>query len=247
MSAQEFIITTDANTAAAPAPTDGRPENVPEEFWDAEARAIKTDALLTAYTDATKAKEEAQKVGDGEGEGDPNEAGKIAEAAGVDIPALEAHFAEHGEIPDDAYEKLAKVGISKETVDEFVSLRAAQAESIRKDILDAVGGEDQVGKMIEWAGQHFTEEQANAFNEATGSKDRAKIEMALAGLKVAYEKANPPTKQRPHLITPSTDKPSGGDTYGSFEELRRDQANPLYTKDPAFRRKVEEKLKRSKI
>lgn len=31
-----------------------RPENVPEQFWNSESGAVNTDALLTAYTDATK-------------------------------------------------------------------------------------------------------------------------------------------------------------------------------------------------
>lgn len=31
-----------------------RPENVPEQFWNAEAGSVNTDALLTAYSDATK-------------------------------------------------------------------------------------------------------------------------------------------------------------------------------------------------
>lgn len=31
-----------------------RPENVPEQFWNAEAGAVNTDALLTAYGEATK-------------------------------------------------------------------------------------------------------------------------------------------------------------------------------------------------
>ncbi len=39
---------------------------------------------------------------------------------------VEAHFLEKGEIPADTYEKMAKVGISKEMVDEFVQYRVQQ-------------------------------------------------------------------------------------------------------------------------
>lgn len=33
---------------------DERPENVPEQFWNAETKAVNTDALLAAYGEATK-------------------------------------------------------------------------------------------------------------------------------------------------------------------------------------------------
>lgn len=226
-----------------PAQTDGRPENVPEEFWNAESKSVDTEKLLAAYAEKAKAPE-TETAAQAEGEAEA-----VAEAAGVDVAAAEAHFLEHGEVSEADYEKFAKAGIDKATVDEFVTLRKAQAEAVRADMLNAVGGEEAVSKMLTWAGANWSEAQANAFNTAADSKDRAQIEMALASLKQSYDKANPPASPRPGLIQPTGQQPSGGDVFRSFDELKAAQADPRYwdRNNSAYRKSVEEKLKRSKL
>lgn len=261
------VTITSSTGPDAPVTIPERPSNVPEKFWNAETGEINTEALLNSYGELEKkigapksddapegaaAKtegEEGTSGGEGEGAGDEanpeaDEALKVAEAAGLDVPALEAHWEEHGSLPDDAYEKLASVGVDKSLVDEFVAYRLAQGEALRKEMLGTVGGEEAVNKMVEWAAKNYSEEKARAFNDGVNSKDKGKIELALKALKADYDKAN---GVRPKLLNPAVEAAGRGDTYASFEEMQRDQANPLYRSDPAFRNRVIAKLARSNI
>lgn len=237
------------STAAA------RPENVPEKFWNAEKGEVNTEALLASYVSlesklgAPKADESGAEVTtEAEAETDKTDedeaAEKIATEAGLDVEAIEAHWLEHGTVPEAELEKLAKVGVTKEMAEEFISYRQAQAETVRTEMLATVGGEEVVNKMVEWAGKNYTPEKAEAFNKAVNSKDRGQIEMALKALQKDYEKAN---GRVPKLVKPSSGVASKGDRYESLEQMMADQRDPRYATDPAFRQKVIDKLSRSNI
>lgn len=255
MSDAAEITISSATGPDAPTSDTERPANVPEKFWNAEKGEINTEALLNSYgelekkvgapkSDDAAAPKTEEEVSEDEDDPEADEAKKVAEAAGLDIPALESHWEEHGSLPDDAYEKLASVGVDKSIVDEFVAYRLAQAETLRTEMLGTVGGEEAVTKMVEWATKNWTKEQADAFNESVNSKERGRIEIALKGLKADYDKAK---GVKPKFVQPSTGSASKGDRYESLEEMLVDQRNPKYRTDPAFRKRVEDKLRRSNI
>ncbi len=261
MGAVADVTITSPTGAEAPTPDTGRPDNVPEKFWNAETKSVNTEALLASYAHlesklgaGSKTAEEVEsaaptttdEASEEPAEGDDPEADKareVAEEAGLDIPSLEAHWEEHGTLPEDTYTKLASVGVDKALVDEFVAYRVSQGAVIRAEMLGAVGGEEAVNKMTEWAGQNWNKDQIDAFNDAANSKSRGRIEQALKALKADYDKAK---GVAPKLLKPTTTQTKGG-AYGSLEELLRDQAKPEYRSDPAFRQAVIEKLSRSKI
>lgn len=254
MSAIEFNITSPETGAEAPSTQTERPDNVPEKFWDAEKGAVNTDALLSSYAaletkmGAPKAEEEATPAETPEGAeesatGD-EDADKIVEEAGLDVEAIESHWLEHGTLPEAELEKLAKVGVTKEMAEEFVAYRAGQADRIRDDMYKTVGGEEAVNKMVDWAGKTFTKEQADRFNTAVNSGDQAQVEYALKALKADYDKAN---GVLPKLLKPTSSSSGKGDSYQSLDQLLKDQADPRYAADPAFRANVMAKLQRSEI
>lgn len=241
--ANEVVITAEATGAEAPV-VSTRPENVPEQFWDEESKSIKTDALLEAVkaqnaTEAAEPTEPTEPVPEGD-----EEAEALAAEAGIDVAAVEATFLETGEIPADTYEKAAKIGVSKEMVDEFVQHRVRQADVLRDEILAPFGGMETVGKMVEWAGTAWKAEQAEAFNGLVNSGDRAKIELAVRGLQADYQKAN---GVRPKLVTPTPTAGAKGGSFTSFAELVRAQSDPRYRTDEVYRAEVMAKLARSKI
>lgn len=234
-----------------------RPDNVPEQFWDPIKGEMKMDDMLAALTgkadetteapkegeEAPKEGEEAPKEGDEEKTAEEQEAARIAAEAGVDVAAVEAAFVETGKIDDVVYEKLSKVGISKDVVDEFVQYRVGQADRVKSEMFQPYGGEEAVVKMTEWAGENWTEAQAKAFNEAANSADRGKIELALKGLKADFDKKN---GVRPSLLQGKT-VPATNGAFSSMAELMTAQRDPRYTTDPAYRDAVMAKLSRSKI
>lgn len=241
----EVVITTPATPAEAPV-VSSRPDNVPAEYWDEATKSINTEALLAAVAapagdtgEAPKADEEAPKVDE------EKKAEALADEAGIDVGAVEAAFLETGEVPADTYEKAAKVGITKEMVDEFVGYRVRQADMLREEILQPFGGTEAVGKMAEWAGTNWTKEKAESFNKLVNSGDRGSIELAVRGLQADYQKAN---GTRPRLVSGTGGAAaSASGVYRSIQELAADQRDPRYATDPAFQKAVFEKLRRSSI
>jgi len=231
-----------------------RPANVPEQFWDPVKGETKMDELLASIVDkpadapadeAPKGNEEAPKEGDEEApKVEDEQADELAEAAGIDIAAVEATFLESGEIGEDTYEKAAKIGISKEMVDEFVQYRVTQADLMRDEMLKPYGGLEAVTGMTEWAGKNWTPEQANAFNEAVGSGDKGRVELAVRALKADFDKKN---GVKPKLLTPAGGSSNAGGVFNSLQEMMAAQQDPRYAKDPAYRAEVAAKLRRSKI
>ena len=249
---QEVTIEQAPTGAEAPAPQ--RPDDIPEKFWDASTGTVNTTALLASYKalegklgspkeePAPAAEEEAAPTSE-----EPKEevAEQVAEAAGIDIAAVEAHYLENGEVAAETYDQLAKAGVSKEMVDEFVQYRVSRAEALQQEIFATAGGEEAVNKMVAWAAQGYTQSQADAFNAAMGSKDRGQMEIALRALKADYEKVHGSKPSR--TVAPVTAPASASGTYQSFAQLLADQRDPLYATDPAFRARVIEKLRRSNI
>lgn len=260
---ETHTYTIPSEETAARAQPSARPDNVPEKFWDAEKGALNADALLASYGElekklgagATAAPEsgttlpsDANTPNDGEGGGageeDADKANTVAEDAGIDMEAAEAHFAEHGELPEDVYEKAAAIGFDKEAVNEYVAYRVAQADRIREELMSPLGGEESVQKMIAWASEAWAEDKAAAFNEAFEGKDRGRMELVLQALKADYDKAH---GVRPKLVQGGTGKSTSGGVYTSIEQLMADQRDPRYAKDPAYRDAVIAKLARSQI
>lgn len=256
------VAAEDAANAAAAA----RPENVPEKFWDATAGAVNTEALLASYGELEKklgAGADPKKPGAGdsilpsdanqedpEGGSDGDDKTKdgagsedVAEAASIDLGAAEAHFAEHGEVPEDVYEKAAALGFDKDAVNEFVAYRVAQADRIRDELMTPLGGEEAVTKMMEWAGREWSEDKVNSFNEAFEGKDKGRMELVLKALKADFDKAH---GVRPKLVQGASGQARGG-AYTSVEQLLADQRDPRYATDPAYRAAVVAKLARSNI
>lgn len=225
---QEVVIKQEETGPEAPVETPESTKDNPVET---------TEEITEEPTEETTGEE-------AEGTEEDKAAKEAAEAAGIDIPGVEAHFLEHGEIPADTYEKAEKIGISKEMVDEFVQYRVGKADSIRAEMLQPYGGEEKVGGMIDWAGKNWTAEQANSFNDAINSGDKGRADLALKALKADFDKKN---GVKPSLLKPSTSKAAPGGVYTSMSQLLADQANPLYRTDPAFREQVIAKLSRSKI
>ena len=232
---QEVVIAQEPTGPEAPAQTP--PEETKEGIETPPEGA--TEGTETPPEETTEGTEETA-------EKSPEEkaADEAAEAAGIDIPAVEAHFLETGEIPADTYEKAAKIGLSKEIVDEFVQYRVGQADRIRAEMLQPFGGEEVVGSMVEWAGKNWTADQAKSFNDAIASADRGRVDLALKALKADYDKKN---GVKPNLVKPTNSKTVPGGVYESTAQLHADQADPRYRTDPAFRDSVIAKLARSKI
>lgn len=225
------------------APTDGKPDWL-GEFDSPEDMAKAYQALRAKMSKEGAPKEEAPKAeAPKPEEASREDAAKAAEAAGVDMGALEAEFTEKGGLSDETYESLAKAGFDRATVDGYIAGQQALADASQARIEAHVGGAETLEAMIEWAASGLSPEEKVAFNKTVDTADEASLLLALDGLKAKYVASE---GSEPNLLGGKTTGSPGG-VFRSTAELTTAMSDPRYGKDPAYRADVEAKLARSSI
>lgn len=171
---------------------------------------------------------------------DADDAQPTPETNDLDIASYEKTYLEHGALTEDQYAELAKRGIGKEMVTEFIELRQAEANRLVAQVYDVVGGKQAWDEMTTWAQANWSQSDIDAFNAAMDTNNMDVIKMAVEKLAAQAPKA--PTA----LVQGSN---SGGAVDGSIysdkAQLHRDQADERYQTDPAFRQAVEDKVRRT--
>lgn len=249
---QEGIITPETGPEApAPAPTNDRPAWLPENFKSPEdlAKSYKeAQAELTRLKQGIAPADDAAPppVADAaKPEAKPNDLTidqKAAEAvagAGLNFDTLADEFAAEGKLTDKSYAALEKQGIPKTVVDEFIRLKQGEAASVRNEVISIAGGEEGFQQMIQWAAGNYAD--VEVYNKMISSGDPASMRMAMVALKSAYVSAN---GSDPKLVM-GGGATSNSDVYMSDLEMVVDMQKPEYRTDPAFRRRVEEKVSRT--
>ena len=200
-----------------------RPEWLPEKFDNVEDMA-------KAYSELEK-KLGLDKADEDVAETEPTESNDM-------IVEASKEFFEKGELTDDTYESLAKLGLNRELVDSYAAGQAALMEN-QQSAIKGVAGNDY-DAMTEWAGQNLTDEEMNTFNEVvtSGSVEHAKL--AVSGLHARYQAANGSTA--PKLAMGST---TGSATlpYQSMQEVTRAMNDPRYKSgDKAYHAEIDRRL-----
>lgn len=148
-------------------------------------------------------------------------------------------------LEDEDYTKLEEFGFDRRTVDAFIEGRKAVIELQRTRAFNEAGGEDRYWKMVEWAKENFSEAEISEYNKATSADDMNVVLAAVKNLRARFQAEN---------HTPARRKVEGGKPrgstvqgYTSLADMQADMRNPRYESDPAFRRRVEQKLAVSSI
>lgn len=227
----------DANAAAAAAASnDGgikaaKPDNVPDEFWNAEKGEVDTEALLKAVSEGKKDEAHADESTDA------NAARAAVEAQGFDYAALQAEYDEHGDLTAETREKLAKAGWGKEVVDGYIEGQKALASQFVDAAINEAGGKDQFKAMQEWASTGLSVADLAAYNKAVEGTPEEALQ-AVRSLRAQYEAVY---GRNPGLIggTPVTGSTAG---YASKAEMVAEMRDSRYEKDPAYRARVQAKV-----
>lgn len=222
-----------------------RPEYIPEKFWDAATGTIRTEDLAKSYAELE------QKASAGAPPEDavptsttPDEkaATDAAASAGLDMAALQAQFDANGTLDEASYEALAKVGIPRDIVDNYIENAQAKATLVEMEAYEKVGGKEQYTSMTQWALANFSDAELAAYNAAVvGTPDQRSL--AIEGLKARYTAA---AGSEPSLLSGSPAS-NGGDAFASLAQVTAAMRDPRYRSDPAYRASVEEKLGRSNL
>lgn len=177
--------------------------------------------------------------------------GSRLEEAEIDFGAMNTRWQETGQLADEDYDQLQEAGFTRDMVDAYLSglqYKAAQDTALTVKEITALkqeyGGEKGYSDMLEWAADNLSEDEIKGFNEiVTGNSTMAAVRMAVSGLHAKYTaKAG----VEPKLIGGRSPK-AASDKFESTAQLVEAMKDPRYGQDPAYRRKIEEKLARSSI
>ena len=175
--------------------------------------------------------------------------GKLDEA-GINFQDMNVRWQQSGTLESGDYDQLAEAGFNRDMVDAYLSglqYKATQdtALSVKEvaSIKESLGGEAEYNKMIQWAGENLAPEEVEGFNQIINSQPMAAVKMAVTGLHARYTAVE---GREPKLIGGRASK-GNTDKFESTAQLVEAMSDPRYSKDPAYQRKIQEKLGRSSI
>lgn len=175
--------------------------------------------------------------------------GKLEEA-GIDFQDMNVRWQQTGTLESADYDQLAEAGFNRDMVDAYLSglqYKATQDTALTvkevASIKESLGGESEYNKMIQWAGASLSPEEVEGFNQIINTQPMAAVKMAVAGLHARYTAAE---GREPKLIGGRAPKGSN-DKFESTAQLVAAMSDPRYSNDPAYQKKVQEKLGRSSI
>lgn len=175
--------------------------------------------------------------------------GKLEEAQ-IDFQDMNVRWQQTGTLEPGDYEQLAEAGFNRDMVDAYLSgLQYKQAQdtalSVKEvaSIKESLGGEAEYNKMIEWAAANLSSDEIEGFNQIINTQPMAAVKMAITGLHARYSAVE---GREPKLIGGRAPKGST-DKFESTAQLVAAMSDPKYSTDPAYQRKVQEKLSRSSI
>ena len=174
-----------------------------------------------------------------------------SEAVSLLESANEEYFANGNKLSPETLEKFSEMS-SQDLVQAYMEMQKnappAQAEvdvttqEINK-IQNAVGGEAEYNKLVNWASANLKEHEIKAFDNLVGTGNAAAIQLGVDALKSKYDNAN--GYEGRMLSGKAAD--NSGDIFKSQAQLVQAMSDPRYDQDPAYRQDVIAKLDRSDL
>lgn len=162
--------------------------------------------------------------------------------------ASEEFYSNEGQVSAETLEELGKLD-SNELISAYIQMQGQQRQG--NDLTDAqaseirslAGGDEEYGQLTQWAANSLDESFITAYDNIVETGDVRMIQLAVAGLKAEYEKANGFEGQ---MLSGKAAQPQV-DVFRSQQEVVQAMSDPRYDRDPAYRQDVFAKLERSNI
>ncbi|WMM95333.1 scaffolding protein [Roseobacter phage CRP-125] len=234
--AESITIVAEDTGPEAPVAEDNqseRPEWLPEKFNSPEDLA-KSYAELEKKMSAPK---------DDAPEDPPTEEVEPEQSTGEpQFDKFAEEFASSGELSDDSFDELSKMGYPREMVETYIKGMQSAQTADANAVMDVAGGPEGYQDLTSWAKDNMPENELLLYNQMveTGT-DNAK--MAVEWLMSKREAAG---DVEPNLLSGKSQAPAK-DEFRSTAEVVAAMKDARYGKDPAYTRDVEEKLGRSKV
>jgi len=204
-----------------------RPDWLPEKFKSAED-------LAKAYSELEKKQSEPV-------EQPAEDATYENETTPQPMDKFYSEYQEQGGLSEKSYEELGKMGLNKDLVDGYIAGQEAIANTEVQQIHNLVGGENNYTKVIDFAKTNLSEAEQNAFNQTL---DTGSIEQVKFAVQAIASRAGVNSEQPQSMINGDTIETSS-DTFESSAQVIEAMNDKRYQTDPAYRKKVEDKIARS--
>ena len=211
-----------------------RPEWLPEKFATAEE-------LAKSYAELEKKNSQPQEEQKTE-ENKSEEQLKIEKETGLNLEDYFKEYEDKGELAPESFEKLDKLGLPKDLVESYIEGQKAIQSKQSNEIFDVVGGQENYGKVIDWAKNNLQADEVESYNKIMDAGNPADMKLAVQGLYSRYGKSE---GSEPNLVRGEAN--STQSVFRSTAEIVKAMQDPRYKDDPAFRNDVEQKLKRSTV
>lgn len=234
--AETITIVADETGPEAPVAEDNqseRPEWLPEKFNSPEDLA-KSYAELEKKMSAPK---------DDAPEDPPTEEVEPEQSTGEpQFDKFAEEFASSGELSNDSFDELAKMGYPREMVETYIKGMQSAQTADANAVMDVAGGTEGYKELTDWALNNMPETELQLYNQMveTGT-DNAK--MAVEWLMSKREAAE---GVEPNLVSGKSQAPAK-EEFRSTAEVVAAMKDARYGKDPAYTKDVEEKLSRSSV
>ena len=211
------------------------------KFKDAEA-------LEQAYIELQKKLGTNEEESSTEGTEEPSPEPEAPSESFTLINNASEEWNEKGELSAETLSQLEAMD-SKELITAYMEMQSRPQESpdlTQQDvdtIYKAVGGAESYEALTNWAAESLPEGAVNAYNTVVNSGDPNAIQLALAGLRAAYDEANGVDGE---MLTGKA-AVTQQDVFRSQAEVVQAMSDPRYDRDPAYRADVFAKLERSEI
>ena len=203
-----------------------RPSWLPEKFNTAEDLAKAYGELEKAYSSKDAPQPMTQQ--------------QAEQATGISLDNYYNEFADKGELSEDSYNQLEAQGLSRDLVDSYIEGQSAIADGHVSQIKSAAGSDADYEKITSWAAQNLQEAEVSTFNNIVENGSVEEAMMAVSGLKARYDNS---VGVPPNLLQGQQAQPTSA--FQSTAEIVAAINDPRYQVDTAYRKTVEEKIKRS--
>ena len=218
-----------------------RPEWLPQKFKSPEDMAKAYSQLESKLGQGQQEQDQEEEV-ETTGEETASDVAELLDDKGLDFDVFQQEYDENGELSDDAYAALEEAGFPRSVVDTWIQGQDALASQMTGEMYNIVGGQEDYNNMVSWAADTLPESEIDAFNATMTSQNPDMIRLAIQGLNARYR-----SEAEPSLLQGGTGAVSSGGRFESNAELTAAMSDPRYSKDPAYRQQVADKLARSSL
>ena len=217
-----------------------RPEWLPEKFKSAQELSKAYSELEKQFSgkksEAEPVKEEANKDALEIPKGTPT---------GFNMGKFADEYADKGELSENSYTELAKQGLDKSLVNEYIKGQKAIAETQSAQVYDTVGGQQKYGELIDWASKNLSEGEQTAFNDLTSTGSIDQIKLAVHGIMTRAGMSA--SQNQPQEMIQGDVNNTSIEQFNSVQQVTEAMNDPRYDKDPVYRKQVERKLGNSSV